>query len=260
MKSVIYFGSVAVPTYLLAISLIYSSMLFWVVRRAASFYLQKRITLDLSLAVMVGGFLGARLLHVVYEEPKYYLENPLNVFRFWQGGFVFYGGFFGAFLASEWVVSRYHLTRTTWQDLFTPLFPAGYALGRLACFLAGCCYGRPANLPWAVSFPAGVEAPAFIPRHPTQLYALVWEVALLAAVLLIEKNKTKTFLNRPGQLFYFWIFGHAIGRLIMESLRADARGPFIMGLSISSWISLGLIPYAGWKLACETRSICIPKS
>jgi len=87
----------AIPTYLLIISITYSLGIVWVVKRSQKLALDRSMALDICLCVMLGGFLGARLFHILYEMPNYYWEQPKEIFKFWQGGFVFYGGAIGAF-------------------------------------------------------------------------------------------------------------------------------------------------------------------
>ena len=249
MKPVIYLFGSPIPTYLLVLSLTYSFLLIYLIRRARARGYDPSMTLDLALAIMVGGFVGARLLHVVFEKPQFYSENPWAVLQFWRGGFVFYGGALGAWLASEWVLWRNSLDRSHWQDLFAPIFPLGYAFGRLGCLSAGCCFGQEAVLPWAVIFPYGVEAPGGIPLHPTQLYAFAWEFLLFIGLLVLERFCQR----RPGFLFWLWLFFHAVGRLLMEAFRADDRGGLVMGMSISSLISYLLILISAAVLITKSK-------
>lgn len=232
--------SLSIPTYYLVISATLCLSLLWVVRRAFSSHLSRELTLDVSLILMISGFVGARLFHVFYESPEYYAENWLRIFEFWNGGFVFYGG---ALLAAP--LSILFLHRKTkgffesYLDLFAPVISFTYILGRGACFLAGCCYGRYCELPWAV---AG--------RHPTQLYAMLWELGVLFILLGCEKipaqKRRPAFLAKSGSILYLWMILHALGRLIMEAFRDDFRGP-VWGLSISSWISVAVL-FAGFLL------------
>lgn len=223
-----------IPTYYLFVSLGFCLSLLWVVRRAEQSHLSREITLDVSLIVMISGFVGARLFHVFYENPEYYFENWIRLVEFWNGGFVFYGG---ALLAGLFAVMYLHFkTKGLFEgylDLFAPVASFSYIWGRAACFLTGCCYGKYCELPWAISG-----------RHPTQLYAAFWELGTLLILLGCEKipaqSRRPTFLANSGSVFYLWMILHACGRLLMEAFRDDFRGP-ILGLSISSWISMALI-------------------
>ena len=240
MYPFIHIGSIAAPVYTIVISLIFSLSVVWLLQRAQKFNHDKILALDLGLVIMICGFIGARVFHIIYEEPKYYWEHPSEVFKVWQGGFVFYGGFLGAWFSGIWFLKKKKQPLLVWHDLFAPIVSLGYSLGCLACLAAGCCYGRATNLPWGIRFPAGVEAPTGISLHPTQIYASLWEFALFLLLIKLEKKQ-----RAPGELFAIWLTLHAIGRVIMEHFRMDARGPNFLGFSISSLISLILLGIAG---------------
>jgi len=240
---------IRIPTYVLIISLVYCFSPFWILRRAEQKDLSKTLSLDLCLAIMIGGLFGARFMHVYYEMPEFYRLNPAEILKIWEGGFVFYGGFFGALLCALALLRYRKESFLTWADLFAPVLAMAYATGRIGCFLAGCCYGRACDLPWAVHFPPGGEAPSGY-LHPTQLYAASWEFALVILLLYFERHLNKlsyTFngdrmsLTKPGSLFFIWLFLHGVGRIVMEMFRDDPRGPDFLGLSISTWISACLM-------------------
>ncbi|MGE0761670.1 MAG: prolipoprotein diacylglyceryl transferase [Bdellovibrionales bacterium] len=215
-----------IPIWILTLSLTMTVALFWINSRAARQRLLRSQALDLALWMMIGAVLGGRLMHVLYEQPQYYLDEPLAFFKIWQGGFVFYGGLFGAFGLGYWWSRRYEVAPLRWADFFAPVAALTYALGRLGCFFNGCCYGRYCELPWAIH-----------ERHPTQLYATIFELGTLMVLLWLERKP-----KRPlGLVFFTWLVLHGTGRLIMEYFRADDRGPMPLGLSISIWISLILI-------------------
>lgn len=254
--------AVSIPTYFFVISLAFCLCLIWLVRRAKLRLLSQTATLDLSLALMIGGFIGARFFHVLFEAPGHYLENPWRIFHIWQGGFVWYGGVtLGA--AAALMLARIHAKARqhpigVWLDLFAPVVAFGYAAGRVACFLTGCCFGSVCVLESGLRF-----------RHPTQLYAIAWETATLGLLLVLEKKRRhlapavlaqntplsarQRWLLTPGRLFAIWLALHGVGRIVMEIFRADDRGPAPFGLSLATWISLGAIALSGWLLffACK---------
>jgi phosphatidylglycerol:prolipoprotein diacylglycerol transferase len=203
---------------------------------------QRNMALDISMVLMIAGFVGARLFHIIFEEPSYYGEDPWRIFEIWKGGFVWYGG---AILGGLSAVTFLRLKRepmAPWLDLFAPICALGYALGRVACWMTGCCFGDICELPSGFRF-----------RHPTQLYAIVWELAALAILLALEKRKPELRRRRPGRLFAVWILLHCLGRIFMEVFRADPRGPEPLGISIATWLSLTLITIT---LACfKTRRV-----
>lgn len=170
--------------------------------------------------------LGARLLHVVYEEPAYYGESFLRIFEVWKGGFVYFGGLLltAIFFIFYFLKPR---AESFWDsaDFFTPIFCLGTGVGRIACYLQGCCYGKPLFAPWAVQ---GL--------HATQLYLFFWEMILFIVLLRLEKLKWQS-----GHLFVFWIGLSSAGRFVVEFYRDDFRGSMISGLSISQLISFTLL-------------------
>lgn len=210
-----------IQTYFIVISLVLCLCVLWTVRRTSRLGLGRNAALDIFLVVMIFGFLGARLFHVIFEEPKYYLESPFRIFEIWRGGFVWYGGVILGAFAGVATVRYKKLPLRTWLDFFAPIAALGYGLGRIACFLAGCCYGAVCVLSDGSKI-----------RHPTQLYAVAWELAVVVALLRLENRSL-----RPGSVFAAWVVLHSIGRVIMEHFRADPRGPEPLGLSLATWIS-----------------------
>src|SRR5690606_10671308 len=131
--------------------------------------LQRITAIDLTLVVLVAGFLGARLLHVVYEDWATYLLQPAQIFYIWNGGFVFLGGLGAALIAGILFCSFKREPFWFWADAAVLPAALAYGLGRLGCFLNGCCYGDICELPWAMTLHG-------VGRHPTQLYATLWEL------------------------------------------------------------------------------------
>lgn len=221
--------------YYLLISLDCIILLFLVIKRAQKLQLSTSKALDISLVLMLSSLIGARLFHVFYEEPQLYRDDIWRVFQIWYGGFVFYGGLLCAITFGLIWFKYKKLNLFVWLDFFAPLGSFAYAFGRLSCVIAGCCYGKEAvDLPWAIVNPALNDS---ILRHPTQWYAVIWESMVLIILVLLEKNQTL----KKGSLFFIWIFGHSLGRIIMEIFRDDPRGNSIFDLSISSWISILLM-------------------
>ncbi len=257
-----------IPTYFVWASVTYSLCLIYLAHRAERLEMPRKLALDLAFIVMIGGFIGARLFSVFYEEWPFYRKHPLMIFEFWHGGFVFYGGLLGALLAGAIALRIRREKFWPWADFFAPILALGYGVGRIGCLLAGCCYGKPCHLPWAITFhypwlPKG-------PRQPTEIYASISGFIVFIILTRFEKeiraradrpttmpDGTASFdaLKSSGYLFSVWLVLHAIGRIIMEHYRADWRGPDIMGLSISTVISIFAIIFAVTNLIrLERRS------
>jgi phosphatidylglycerol:prolipoprotein diacylglycerol transferase len=212
--------------YLAYLSALYCFLIFYVFRRSKSRKVDTMTALDLGILIMIFGFWGARLMHVFYENPEIYSEDWKRVFYFWYGGFVFYGGALAAFFACLFLIWKKKLSFYEWADFYAPVIALGYGLGRLSCLIAGCCYGRACEAPWAIQG-----------RHPTQAYAALWELATYGFLIFQERRHQP----RPGQIFGFWLCFHGVGRIMMEHYRDDFRGSFFAGQSISTWISVALL-------------------
>lgn len=221
------------PTYFLVLSLVFSLIVFVLVSRAKKNGLAVSKALDLYLCVFFGSLIGARLFYVFYQEPSYFLSNPLEILYFWNGGLVFFGGFIGGTLSILVFCLFKKESLILWLNFCAPLLALGYGLGRIACFLNGCCYGEVTTVWWAVFMHEAL-------RHPTQIYALFIELLLYFLLILYERKKGFNFLRPP--VFSLWLIGHGIGRLVMENYRADNRGDLVFGsISVSSFISFLLI-------------------
>lgn len=228
-------SDIAIPTYFFVISLAYCIGLVWLYRRSFQYNLPAGRVLDSSLIVMVGGFLGSRLFHIIWEHPGYYWENPWNTLKIWQGGFVFYGGVIGAVFPLYFFLKKTKQDIFQWMTLYAPVIPLVDMIGRGATLLSGSGFGRPTDLPWAIVYPPGTEAPGGVPLHPTPIYAMIWEIFSLVVVLRLER---KDHWKQKGRLLFVVMILYGVGRTIIEQYRGDFRGETILNLTISTWISL----------------------
>lgn len=226
-------GIPSIWPYFLIISVAFCIALFWINKRAIQKELSIATAMDVSLAVMIFGFLGARAFHVIFEAPDLYRESPVQILRVWEGGFVWYGGAVAGIFAGLWLLSKRSEPFGPWLDLFAPVGAFGYSFGRIACWMQGCCFGRFCEI-------SG--------RHfqfPTQAFAVFWEASVVLVLLFIEaRTKTSdrfTTFKGPGALFCLWLILHGVGRFIMELFRGDDRGPVFGGVSIAMFISAALI-------------------
>ena len=228
MHPLIALGPVSVSTYFLIISCASTVGLLWFLRRARLKKMSQVRAIDFALVGLVSGFIGARGLHVFFEEPEYYLSHPLRVLAIWSGGYVFFGGLIGAWVCLTLYCQWRKEPLFVWLDLSAIPLAFTYAIGRVACFFNGCCFGRHCELPWAVVM-AGDR------RHPVQLYATLIELA--PVVFLLQRERTP---RTAGVIFANWLVLHGLGRIVMEYFRDDPRGPAIAGLSLGTWLGLTL--------------------
>lgn len=193
---------------------------------------------DLLWVLVVGGIVGARLLYVAtYWERDFQGRPWTEILMVHHGGLVFHGGFLMATAAGfGWCVWR-KVPAWTMADIMAPSLALGQALGRLGCFLNGCCYGRHCEWPWAVHYPAPHETRG-AGLHPTQMYE-----ALLAVGLSLGLAWWFGRRRFDGQVFAFYLVGYGLLRSLVEFYRGDypARTLYFGWVTPAHWVSSGLI-------------------
>lgn len=206
----------------------------WATRRAPKYGIPAEFISDLSIWIIVGGVLGGRIGYLAIEESVSDVFS-LHFFEIWKGGMVFYGGLFGALLAIVLFSRRKGYNFFTVADVCSPALALGHFFGRLGCVAAGCCYGQPCDLPWAITFtnPLGL-APLNVALHPTQLYDAVSNLIIIGILLLLQKRQ-----RYNGEIFVVYIILYAIGRSIVEQYRGDSSRGFVdfWGLYPNQWLS-----------------------
>lgn len=199
---------------------------------------------NLVFYVIIAAIIGSRVVYVLVVEPASILKNPLVLIKVWEGGLVFYGGLIGAILVSLYYVWRHHLNYWKITDIFAPAIPLGHAFGRMGCFMAGCCHGRPSpDAWWSLKFPSGVGsfAPPDIPLYPTQLIEAGFNLLVFVGLFLFRKHK-----RFQGQVLAVYLIIYAILRSIIELYRGDAERGFVVDetLSTSQFISIIMVVFA----------------
>ncbi|MDY7036504.1 MAG: prolipoprotein diacylglyceryl transferase, partial [Thermodesulfobacteriota bacterium] len=163
------------------------------------------------------------------------LDHPLDILKIWQGGLVFSGGLIAVALAMGWYFMRHDLPFWKMADLWAPAVAIGQGIGRIGCFMAGCCFGKPTDMKWGVVFthPHSL-APLSVPLHPTQLYASFSGLIIFLVLLILQARK-----KFQGQVFLWFLILHSTGRLLVERFRGDYRG-LVPGteMSITQLVSL----------------------
>ncbi len=184
---------------------------------------------DFLLAVLIGGLIGGRLLYVLINWGDYY-RHPLRAVMFWEGGMAFQGGLVMAIFSGVLVSRIRKLPFWKMSDLIAPYIALGQALGRIGCFLNGCCYGKAIESGIGVIFPGET-----VMRIPVQVYS---SLALLAIfMVLIELRKKRPF---DGYIFAMYMILYSIFRFAMDFLRGDNPAVF-SGMKLSQIISIGML-------------------
>ena len=203
------------------------SYLRWLTQRAPYAMTLTQVD-DFVTWATLGVVLGGRLGFVLFYKPGFYLENPLEIFSVWKGGMSFHGGALGVITAIIVFSRRNKLNLLAVGDAICVVQPLGQMFGRLANFINGELYGRPAgdDLPWAMVFP---NDPLQLPRHPSQLYEAGLE-GLFMLVLLHLLWRCDKVRGKPGTLAGLFLAGYGGSRILCEVFREpDSYLGFLWG-------------------------------
>jgi phosphatidylglycerol:prolipoprotein diacylglycerol transferase len=256
--------------------------------------LDKESTTDLGLYMLIAGVAGARILHVIADgyfwDYVHLCTDPAQVTweitrarclsedvggiwdaanavchpggsdclawaKFWRGGLTYYGGFLGATWYGIRFIRKEKLPLWKTVDMAGFTIPFGLIFGRLGCFLGGCCFGKPSDVPWAVSFPAWSPASESqakadlieraslpsLPVHPTQLYESIACLVIFTVVYFSVWPRKRW----DGLVFVTFAALYAVARFVIEFWRDDDRGG-LLGLSTSQLISAGVLGVVLW--------------
>ena len=192
---------------------------------------------DLLLWATLGVVLGGRLGYIVFYNPGYYLENPLQILVLWQGGMAFHGGLIGVLVAIGLFARSRGVRYFELADIVGAATPIGLLLGRIANFINGELYGRPADVPWAMIFPQGGPEP----RHPSQLYEAGLEGLVLFLFLWVLVRRGA--LERVGAISGWFLIGYGLARIFAEFFRQpDIQLGFLaFGTTMGQWLSVPMV-------------------
>lgn len=220
---------------------------------------------EMVTGIIIGIIVGGRLGFVLFYQPAYYIANPLEILKIWQGGMSFHGGFLGVAAAMLLFCRKHGLSVLGVADLLALATPPGLMLGRISNFINAELWGRPTDVPWGVVFPgsAAQDCPEVVgpcARHPSQLYEAGLE-GLLLGMVLIWLVWARGWLKTPGATTGMFLAGYGAGRFFVEFFRvADEQfitpenplghvlslGP--LGLSMGQLLSLPMIAVGLWLL------------
>jgi phosphatidylglycerol:prolipoprotein diacylglycerol transferase len=237
-------GPLTLHTYGVLLATAFLVSLWVVARQARREGLDSQLLTDLAIYTLIGGLIGARLL-LAAVEWRYFRDHPWEILSLLTSGGVFYGGFLAAIPVALWYMRRHRLPIWRTMDVLVPALALGQAIGRLGCLCAGCCFGRPSSVPWAITF-TSVEAhrkvgtPLDLELHPSQLYESLACLAIFAVLLLLAGRK-----RFHGQLLIAYALLYSAARFTLEYFRGDEVRGFVrvtgtLLISTSQLISLVL--------------------
>ncbi|MEO5819077.1 MAG: prolipoprotein diacylglyceryl transferase [Vicinamibacteraceae bacterium] len=212
----------------------------WLLRREGRRVGLPETIVDVGIAGVIGGLLGAKLLWTAEhlgDEPLLHLLTS-------RGGMSWFGGFAGGLAAGIVFLRRARLSTVAVLAAATPGLAAGHAIGRIGCLLVGDDYGRPSTLPWAVAFPQGLP-PTDVPVHPTQIYEAI---PLFALAILLTRLRAAGASDRA--VFGAYLLSAGALRFAIEFLRVNER--VLLGLSVAHLASLAAMLVGAALLARRT--------
>lgn len=253
--------TVTLHTYGFLLAIAFLAGLFVVSSQAKKAGMDPGRLTDMAVWLLIAGLVGAKLLLVIVDWG-YYVKNPRELLSVFQSGGVFYGGLLGGMAVAAFYIWRYKLAGWATADVMAPALIVGQAIGRLGCFAAGCCFGKPATVPWAVTFTDVYAArqtgtPMDTPLHPTQIYESLACFAIFAFLLWLAPRK-----RFHGQVVLAYVTLYSSARFAIEYFRGDAdRGTVLGGLlSTSQLIAavLLLAAVAAFPYLRRTQAISAP--
>ncbi|MCL2798792.1 MAG: prolipoprotein diacylglyceryl transferase [Endomicrobia bacterium] len=229
------FGKITIYTYgfFIAVAFLAAiSYVSYVLKKTKSSVITQDELYNLFLGLIVSGIVGARIFYIFVNFNEY-LSAPLDIFKVWQGGLVYYGGFITAvgFLVLYAFKKKKSILKLS--DIIAPALPLGHFFGRIGCFFAGCCFGRECALPWSVVFNNQHSlALQHVHLHPVQLYEAFGNLLLFMFLHFYNKKS-----HADGMSLAFYLTGYSVLRFAAEFLRGDFRGGYYLGLSVAQIIS-----------------------
>ena len=203
---------------------------------AKKFFINKNIYNkfdDYITYIIIGLILGGRFGYILFYNFEYYIINPVDMFKLWEGGMSFHGGVLGIIIASIIYTKKNNDDIFEYLDVVALVSPIGIFFGRIANFINSELYGSITNVPWAVTF-ISVDN---LPRHPSQLYEALLEGLVLFLILIYFKNK---FLNKSGLISALFLIFYSIFRFFIEFYRVpdEQLGFIFLNLSMGQILSL----------------------
>lgn len=230
----VYLEKVQLHTYGVLLSVGFLVAILFSLREARRVGEDPERILDIAFWILVSAIIGSRVLFIVTTWGDYWADlqkvphwYQWKLFRVWEGGLVFYGGFLAALAVSLWYMHRNRMGLLKSSDILVPSVAIGQFFGRIGCFAAGCCHGKPSTLPWSVTFQEGLATP-HIPLHPTQLYEASINLFIFIALLWIRSSK-----RYHGQVLAWYLLLYGVGRFTVEIFRGDAERGFLFAYDIT---------------------------
>ena len=191
---------------------------FWVSSKEAEGKgLDPKLVQDFAVYAILGGIIGARIYFILFSEPRYFLEHPWEILAIWHGGIGVIGSLIGGTLVAIWYCRRNDIPFLKFGDILVPGIALAQTVGQFACLLNGDSYGRPTDLPWAITYtdPRSL-APLNTPLHPIELYEMA---AYFLVFLLVWETRKKQ--ETDGTVLLTYLSSYGVARFFVEFFRGN---------------------------------------
>jgi phosphatidylglycerol:prolipoprotein diacylglycerol transferase len=234
--TLIKIGPLELHAYGLMLALAFFAGIWLAARRAPRRGVSSEAVYDTSLVIVFAAIIGARLMYVVFHGDE--IHTLFDVIAVWRGGLTMYGGVIAAMLAAWFTLRRREIPFLRMADIMAPSLGLGLFLTRIGCFLNGCCYGKPTDLPWGITFPPdafGGRIYGDVPLHPAQLYSSLSGLIILLLLLLYDRRA-----RAEGQVFAVYLLLAGLARFALDFVRSYEANVYILGpLTVNQLISVG---------------------
>lgn len=233
------------PTYGVLLAIAFSAGYFEALRRSKPMGLEAKHVENIFLLVVLSSVIGARMFHVLFEDPSYYWQHPTEIIAIWNGGYTLYGALILSLVCGVIYTRLTKINYLAYADLAATSVALGIGIGRLGCFFAGCCWGAPTKMPWGVTFSHPESFTdvhlKHIPLHPTQIYESIGCFLIYGYISWLAKRH-----RYQGQLIFHFLIAYSFLRYLVEIFRGDTYRGFVLGgvFSYSQFISLSFVPIA----------------
>lgn len=251
-------GPIQIPAYGSVIVIAYIIAICFTVGRGKIYGIGKDYVFFATLYSAIGLLIGAKLLYALSLTPGLIRNfdkfvdygNPAAVISYMFSGFVFYGGLIGVLITLILFCKIYKYDFFSMVNVITPAIPFIHSIGRIGCFLGGCCYGIEYHGPFSIHFHENpfIAALDDVPRFPVQLLESAINMILFIVLFAYGRKPRK-----PGSILGIYLIVYAIERFLLEFLRGDVERGVFFGVSTSQWVSLILLPIGIWLILRKVR-------